>query len=292
MTAVIDPPLAPRLSPSRASDFKSCPLKFKFKVIDRLVEPASIYTARGTLVHAALEELFTLAPDERTLPTANSIFDLRRAEAAAAGELAGLFSGADDEASWEAGCRKVIANYFAVEDPRRFEPVGREVRLEANLPGTGVKVVGILDRIDRRANGTFVISDYKTGSPPALQYANKNFFGLVIYAWLFRETFGSIPSRLRLLFLDAPEVYRLDPDERKIDAMVGQLAALWKSVETAFRRDDWRPRTGPLCNYCSFRPLCPAWAPTATGEGVEVAVAASVVSPVSIARAIPVPAAG
>jgi putative RecB family exonuclease len=147
-----------------------------------------------------------------------------------------------------------------LEDPAHLEPVGREVRLEAPLLGTAVTVTGILDRIDRCDDGSFVISDYKTGSPPALLYANKSFFGLVIYAWLFRETFGVVPARLRLLYLDAPEVYRLDPDERKVDAMVSQLAALWRGVEIAHQRVDWRPRVGPLCDYCSFRSLCPAWA--------------------------------
>lgn len=258
-------PLAPRLSPSRASDFKTCPQRFKFKVIDRLVEPPSIYTARGTLVHTALEGLFLLPARARTHEATVGLFEAARAEAAARGELEGLFAGPEDEATWHSDCLRVIANYFAVEDPSRFEPAGREIRLEATLPGTEVNVTGILDRVDRRSDGSFVITDYKTGSPPALQYANKNFFGLVVYAWLFLETFGVVPSRLRLLYLDAPEVYRLDPDERKVQAMVGQLAALWRGVETAHARDDWRTRTGPLCNYCAFRSLCPAFAEAPAG---------------------------
>ena len=268
MTAlVIDSPsplpvevkLASRLSPSRASDFKTCPMRFKYKVIDQMPEPPSIYTARCTLVHAALEALFLLPASERTLPTALALFSAERALASASGLLDDLFGDTSAEATWEADCRRVIENYFGLEDPTSLEPVGREVRLEAMLPGTSVKVVGILDRIDRRRDGSFVISDYKTGSPPALQYANKNFFGLVIYAWLFRETWGVVPSRLRLLYLDGPEVYRLDPDDRKVDAMASQLAAIWHGIERANQRDDWRTRTGPLCPYCSFQNVCPAW---------------------------------
>lgn len=259
MTTLTEVRLAPRLSPSRAGDFKICPQRFKFRVVDQIPEPPSIYTARGTIVHSALEDLFDLPAADRTLKSALALYARHRALSEE--ELTGIFVDAESEADWDSACRRVIANYFSLEDPRRLEPVGREVRLEANLPGRLVKVVGILDRIDRRPDGTFVVSDYKTGSPPALQYANKNFFGLVIYAWLFRETFGVTPSRLRLLFLDAPLVYRLDPDERKVDAMVRQLAALWSSVERAHERDDWRPRTSALCDYCSFREICPAWGP-------------------------------
>jgi putative RecB family exonuclease len=52
-------PAAPRsrpaLSPSRASDFKQCPLLYRFRAIDRLPEPPSTAQVRGSVVHAALE---------------------------------------------------------------------------------------------------------------------------------------------------------------------------------------------------------------------------------------------
>ena len=56
------------LSPSRASDFMTCPLLYRFRVIDRLPERPSRAATRGTLVHAVLETLFDLPADERTLP--------------------------------------------------------------------------------------------------------------------------------------------------------------------------------------------------------------------------------
>ena len=46
------------ISPSRANDFKSCPLKFRFRVIDKLPEPPSVEALRGTLIHAVLEHLY------------------------------------------------------------------------------------------------------------------------------------------------------------------------------------------------------------------------------------------
>ncbi|MGH2735245.1 MAG: PD-(D/E)XK nuclease family protein, partial [Actinomycetota bacterium] len=55
-----------RLSPSSASDFKSCPQLFKFRAVDRLAEPASVAASRGSLVHAVLERLFAEPPPNRT----------------------------------------------------------------------------------------------------------------------------------------------------------------------------------------------------------------------------------
>ena len=48
------------LSPSRAGDFMTCPLLYRFRTIDKLPEPASPDAVRGTLVHKVLEDLFDL----------------------------------------------------------------------------------------------------------------------------------------------------------------------------------------------------------------------------------------
>ncbi|HEV7963692.1 MAG TPA: PD-(D/E)XK nuclease family protein [Actinoplanes sp.] len=56
----------PSLSPSRAADFKTCPLLFRFRTIDKLPEKPSPDQVRGTLVHAVLESLFDLPAAERT----------------------------------------------------------------------------------------------------------------------------------------------------------------------------------------------------------------------------------
>ncbi|MGE4365294.1 MAG: RecB family exonuclease, partial [Mycolicibacterium sp.] len=63
----------PALSPSRASDFKQCPLLYRFRAIDRLPEPSSAAQVRGTVVHAALEQLYRLPAVERGLATAASL---------------------------------------------------------------------------------------------------------------------------------------------------------------------------------------------------------------------------
>ncbi|WP_372338880.1 RecB family exonuclease [Actinoplanes sp. RD1] len=56
----------PSLSPSRAADFKTCPLLFRFRTIDRLPEQPTRDQVRGTLVHAVLERLFDLPAGART----------------------------------------------------------------------------------------------------------------------------------------------------------------------------------------------------------------------------------
>jgi RecB family exonuclease len=58
--------MVPALSPSRASDFKQCPLLYRFRTIDKLPEPPSPDAVRGTVVHKVLEDLFDLPAHHRT----------------------------------------------------------------------------------------------------------------------------------------------------------------------------------------------------------------------------------
>ena len=53
----------------------TCPLLYRFRVIDRLPEPPSPAAARGTLVHAVLERLFDRPAAERTPQLARSLLD-------------------------------------------------------------------------------------------------------------------------------------------------------------------------------------------------------------------------
>ncbi|HET6211031.1 MAG TPA: PD-(D/E)XK nuclease family protein, partial [Jatrophihabitans sp.] len=92
-------PIIGSLSPSRASDFKTCPLLYRFRSIDRLPERPTVEQARGTLVHAVLERLFDLPAPARTPQAAGDLvagqWDRLVTEQP---ELAGLFSDADPAA--------------------------------------------------------------------------------------------------------------------------------------------------------------------------------------------------
>src|ERR1700678_1408600 len=66
-------PRGPALSPSRAADFMTCPLLYRFRVIDRLPEAPSPAAARGTLVHAVLERLFDEPASDRTPQAARGL---------------------------------------------------------------------------------------------------------------------------------------------------------------------------------------------------------------------------
>ncbi len=245
------------LSPSRAGDFKTCPQLFRFRALERLEEPPTPWQARGTTAHLALQRLFELPAPQRTPEALYDLFREAWTEARLA-DYADLFDSVDDEQAWGLASMELLANYFSVEDPRRVSPLECELDLTEDLGDLTIR--GILDRMDEDGDGRLVITDYKTGKAPPQRYALPAFFALKIYALLVRRRTGRSPAELRLLYLNGPTIYSIEVDDRQLDAMERQLRALWTAIDRAIERDHFPPRPGPLCDYCSFQPRCPAWA--------------------------------
>jgi putative RecB family exonuclease len=54
-------------------------------------------------------------------------------------------------------------------------------------------------------------------------------------------------------------MYRLPIDDRHLDAMDGQLRALWTAIERAMATGRYPARPGRLCEWCSYQEICPAF---------------------------------
>ena len=150
------------LSPSRAGDFMSCPLMYRFRTIDRLPEAPSADALRGTVVHKVLEDLFDLPALDRTPEQAADMLVPRwDALLQAEPELAEMFGGeGPDLATWMTTCRAVLDSYFTLEDPTRLEPADRELYVEALLDSK-LLLRGFVDRIDVAPDGRIRVVDYK-----------------------------------------------------------------------------------------------------------------------------------
>jgi putative RecB family exonuclease len=247
------------LSPSRASDFKTCPQLFKFRAIDRLPEPTTVYQARGTTAHLALQRLFDLPAEGRTPEV---LFDLFRDAWAEVrmGEYEGLFETVEEERAWGIESLALLANYFSIEDPTSFDPIDRELDMLEDLEGITIR--GILDRMEETPDGRLVITDYKTGKAPPERYALPAFFALKIYALLIRRKTGRTPDEIQLIYLNGPTVYRIPVNDGQLAAMDRQLRALWSAIDKAIDQEHFPPRVSRLCDWCSFQSICPAWANT------------------------------
>ncbi|WP_245565436.1 RecB family exonuclease [Nocardioides insulae] len=251
------------LSPSRAGDFLSCPLLYRFRTIDRLPEPTSVDALRGTLVHKVLEDLFDLPAGDRTPDRAAAMVEPTWAALSAADPaLEELFGAEGPEiAGWLGSCRSSLARYFTLEDPRRLEPAEREAYVETVLDSR-LLLRGFIDRLDVSPDGLLRVVDYKTSRSPSERFEAKALFQLRVYALILWRTRGVVPTVLQLVYLGNGEIISYRPDVEDLLATQRKVEAIWAAIRVAEESGDWRPSTGPLCRFCAHRAVCPAYGGT------------------------------
>ncbi len=258
------------LSPSRAGDFMTCPLLYRFRTIDKLPEEISPDAVRGTVVHKVLEDLFDLPAVERTSDQARTMLPAAWQQVleqepllsdlfAPVGEGSGGV-GVDFD-SWLASCEKVLEKYFALEDPRCLEPAERELYVEAVLESK-LLLRGFVDRLDVAPNGMIRVVDYKTGRSPGEKFEAKALFQMRFYALVIWRTRGVVPSMLQLVYLGNGEILRYVPDEADLLATERKVEAVWRAIRLAEETGDWQPSPSRLCSWCSHQAICPAYGGT------------------------------
>jgi putative RecB family exonuclease len=287
---LVDSRLRASLSPSRAGDFKTCPLLYRLRSIDRIPEPQTADQARGTLVHAVLERLFDLDAVARTPEAAATLiapqWERLMAEAPALAEvvtpdgLAGFLSSAGE----------LLDGYFQLEDPRRLSPAERECLVATEVDDGRLQLRGYIDRLDVAPDGAIRVVDYKTGGAPREAFESRALFQLKFYALVLWRTRGVVPSVLRLIYLKDREICDFTPDVDELARFERTVIALWAAINRARETGEFLPTPSRLCDWCAHQSLCPAFGgtppPYPEGMGAILPVIPSPATPVAQRRGV------
>ncbi|MCV7011060.1 RecB family exonuclease [Mycolicibacterium madagascariense] len=264
-TAEPDRPVRrPALSPSRASDFKQCPLLYRLRAIDRLPEPSSPAQVRGSVVHGALERLYALPAVDRDPGTAMRLVEPAWAEVAASRPDVASELDPEVQARLLDEARSLLSGYYRLEDPTRFDPESCEQRVEVEL-SDGTLLRGFVDRIDVAATGELRVVDYKTGRAPdvARELAEaKALFQMKFYAVALLRSRGVLAARLRLLYLADGQVLDYTPDLDELLRFEKTLMAMWHAIRAAGVTGDFRPNPSRMCDWCAHHAHCPIFGGT------------------------------
>ncbi|MDE3008616.1 MAG: PD-(D/E)XK nuclease family protein [Acidobacteriota bacterium] len=250
-------PLPVALSPSRLSDFQSCPRRYQHASVDRIPQPASYASTKGRYVHAILELLFALDAAQRTRERASALRDEAEATVLTDEVRADLELDATMLERLRAESEEILDVYFVMEDPRHVHPEGVELRLNVEVAGT--PLLGILDRLDRDDEGNLVIVDYKTGSVPDRRYDSLTFANTELYAALCESHFGERPAAIRLLYVAKGTTMERRVSDVVVRARVQSAQQAWSRITTYYDDGDF-PATpsARACRFCAYQERCRA----------------------------------
>lgn len=252
MTALTPPPY---LSASSIFTFLQCPMKYKFSRIDGMKEDPTEATLLGNFVHDVLEDLYNSPSEERTLGLAKSLarlqWDLKWEEQMRPWVPESRFTHIRWSAWW------CIENLWKLENPQEIEPDGCETELNVSIAGVPIK--GFVDRWSKNDDGKIIVTDYKSGKTPRPQYQEDKYVQLIIYALGLEEMNLGEVSEIELLFLkDGDRLRRsITSDDRQ--KVVELVSSVKSNIDKRCETNEFETKPTKLCNWCSFKPICPYW---------------------------------
>lgn len=250
-----DQPLPQHLSPSRLQDFQACPRRFQYGSIERIPQPATYATAKGRFAHYVFEHLFELAPEERSIESARGF--VQPAIGAILTERVREDIGMDNAmlSRLLGETESILTTYFEMEDPRLVNQEGVELRLSVTVDG--VPLLGILDRLDRDADGHLVIVDYKTGGLPNRNYDSQTFANAEIYAALCEAQLGERPTKIRLLYVSHGQAVERAVTDVVIRARRLAAAGAWDRIQRYYSEGAFPASpSSSTCRFCAFKAPC------------------------------------
>ncbi|MFM8562656.1 MAG: RecB family exonuclease [Acidimicrobiia bacterium] len=250
----------PYLSPSSIGTFRDCPMKFKFSKIDRISEPPTWATHLGTFVHEVLEHFYQLDAHERTTESVKAMATERWKVSDWESRVLALDKPEGGVIDFKRSAIECINNLWKVEEPTTTELVGMEHEVEADIDG--VRMKGYIDRFTFDDEGSIIISDYKTGKVPNPKFKSEDdkFFQLVAYALMMQEADQETTSKLQLLYLKTGQKHEMTLTPVKLNIARGVIVETKELIDAACASGDFSCKVTKLCDWCFFKPQCPAHA--------------------------------
>jgi DNA helicase-2/ATP-dependent DNA helicase PcrA len=238
--------LGARLSASAVESYETCPLQFKFErewKLSREVQAAMQY---GATMHRVLRTYYDSVRLGR-VKTNDELLQLFRDDLAT--------TGIQDEYQRGLYLKKGLQQLQDFLSGTHSTPPPDVLHTEEwfDVQIAGAKVIGRIDRVDRGADGTVNIVDYKTGKAQSQEDADES-LQLSIYAMAAHEKWGYRVGSLVFHNLEG----NVPVSSKRANFQLEEARERVRAVARGIAEGNFEPKLDHHCNFCAFRGLCPA----------------------------------
>lgn len=251
--------LAPlRLSFSKVDTYQSCPLKYRYRYLDKLPTSASPEMSWGSSIHAGLAAWWHPSTVGGPPPTQVMTAALYRSW-----DRRGFRTMArDDELAWYREAQQVLRRHHEQHAQSYTPAVAVEQWFTLELDEQ-VTVVGAIDKVERAEAGTLAIRDWKTSRKPRDRDQVAASLQLAVYALAARQLWDNQVATVGFDYVVPGVQVSVPVDQIDTDAAVAQILAAAAEI----RAGRYPATPSKLCGWCDFRDRCPMF----DGDGPDLA---------------------
>lgn len=249
-----------RISYSSLNDYETCPLKFKYRNIEKLEEPENVERIFGSLVHDSLEYMFSPNP---LYPTQDEIIDYFNKNFETKKQKNGELK--LDDALRNDGIL-ILKNFYKKNTPWNYNVVDLESRFEVMiddpLSNEPCVLTGVIDRLDKLDENTYEIIDYKTGKKLPSQDNVDRDLQMSIYNLGLINRWPHLKEKnikLSLYYVKHGEKLTTSRQPKELEETKNKIINLIREIKNREKKGDFPATPSVLCNWCGFRQICPMW---------------------------------
>lgn len=252
--------MAKTYSHSKISAFEQCPLKYKFRYIDKIIFfETTIEAFLGKVVHSALEWLY-LQIKEKKIPSIDDLIIHYSEEWEKEYNSSKIVINSELKAEdyFNKGI-KFILDYYFKHLP--FEDNTLELEKEIMIYLDDEKeylIRGFIDRLAQNLEtGEYEIHDYKTSNSMPNKDKIENDRQLSLYSLAVKELFGKDKEVLLIWhYLAHNQKIILKKTNEQLEKLKKETLYNIKKIES---EKEFPACTSKLCNWCEYQDICPAW---------------------------------
>ncbi len=249
-------------SHSRLSAFENCPLKYKFRYIDKLRTDVSqsIEAFMGDMVHQTLEKVYTDAKFQKFMTAKEAKEYLKQLWKKNWNDSIVIVRKEYGPSNYLKMALKFIEDYFKKYDVANDGiTIGLEERVVINLDKQGrFKLQGYIDRLACHNDTEYHIIDYKTNSHLKIQDQLDNDRQLALYQLAVQHNYRDAKKiLLKWRFLAFNKELTSIRTREELKALKKDTIQLIKQIE---KTKEFKPKVSRLCDWCEYRQICPEWA--------------------------------
>lgn len=248
-------------SHSRLSTYEQCPLKYKYKYIDK-EEPRfeqTIEAHLGKTVHDTLELIYTEAKEGRVLSLEEVMeYYTHVWRENFSPEIFIVKENMTEKDYFTLGV-EFLLSYYNEHAPFKDGTIECEKRIWLNLDEEGdYKIIGFIDRLVYNfETGEYEIHDYKTANTIPSRKSVENDRQLALYSIAIKEFFGQ-EKQVRLIWHYL--AHNTKVESTRTNEQLRQLKEdTMKLIEEIESAETFPHKKSALCHWCEFKHVCPAW---------------------------------
>ena len=244
-------------SHSKIKTFEQCPLKYKYRYIDKIkIETKSIEALLGFAVHAVLENLYNQVKDNKV----PSIEDIIK-----------IYSGI-----WEENYNEKIVIVSEIKDQKFYFNLGLQFLIDYYLKHQpfgdntletekkvifeiekGIWFIGYIDRlVHNLEKDEYEIHDYKTSNSAPSWEDIENDRQLALYSLAIKKIFKDKDICLIWHYLAHDKKICIRKTDAQLEELKKEFLDLIKKVELA---KEFPAQPSRLCDWCEYKNICNGW---------------------------------